>query len=138
MDDIAIVLHDLALLLPRLVCLLDDLGSVTGLVLNFQKCIVVWLCELPADIRTSIVRRLTLHHKGIGLFKFAFAAKYLGLFLGPGSDGHEWDHVLLGFKLVVQAMRNLCLGLVPSIRFYNLWCAPKLGYVGQLAPFSST
>ena len=89
-DDIASVLADIRVSLPRILDLFPVFASLSNLHLNLRKCCIVPLC--PTLSRSAFI---DVFHASCPVWSHALAivesAEYLGFLLGPGGANLLWN-----------------------------------------------
>ena len=65
-------------------------------------------------------------------FVIAYAARYLGVWLGPGSANERWDLPLAKYVAAASHVKSLHTPLAATARFYNMAVLPTLLFLCQL------
>ncbi|CAK0859543.1 unnamed protein product, partial [Prorocentrum cordatum] len=87
-DDAALVFLDYWLEAPRLQCIFEDFGSISGLYLNLQRCIAI---PLGAGTAEDFQARRAPRLPGWSNVPIADCGKHLGFCVGPGKGEHYWE-----------------------------------------------
>ena len=125
------VLFNLWQQISALLFIFFEFREVSGLTLNYTKCVIVPLWAYTE----SNVRALLREHNGtLGFFVIANAAKYLGIYLGPASLLLSWQAPLRKYMSRVRDLRQTGLGLLASARLYNIGTLPCLSYLAAHLP----
>ena len=106
-----------------------DFARISGLHLNVEKTVVVPLFEYQeTDIRNLICRC----SPDLGGVKIAAAAKYLGLFVGPGKGTLSWQEPLEKFLDRARTWGKQGIGMLLTIQAYQVYVSSVLQFVLQL------
>ena len=130
-DDLAMVLGEARQHLGRLQSFFQEFELVSGLGLNIRKTVLVPMCPLEEDNVRALVHACA---PGWGGLTIAEAAKYLGMYLGPGGRQLSWDAPIKKFLTRASQWGKLGVGLLMSIKAYRVYIASVLLFVGQLVP----
>ena len=131
-DDIALVIQNLLLALPRLLVVFKVFGLASGLKLNLLKCVLVPLGDDP-DIVKRFADTLRTHAPSWSSIRVQLSAEYLGFMLGPDSHTKQWDVVIRKACDTSRRWANLHSGMFYNVLACNVYILPLFSYVGQLA-----
>ena len=114
--------------LPALHVIFSEFYLISGLSLNIPKTVVVPL--FPTDLLEfrSLLARAVPEWGGI---QVATAAKYLGIFVGPGKGRQSWEGPLAKYLQRASQWGALGLGLSMTLRAYAIYIATVLLFVAQ-------
>ena len=104
--------------LPALHGIFSEFYLISGLSLNIPKTVVVPL--FPTDLLEfrSLLARAEPEWRGI---QVATAAKYLGIFVGPGKGRQSWEGPLAKYFQRASQWGALGLGLSMTLRAYAIY-----------------
>ena len=128
-DDLAMVLPDGFRMLARLQDIFVDFERVSGLGLNIPKTVLV-----PLDPYDELeVRRIVARQApGWGWLGIAKAAKYLGVYVGPGREQLSWQAPMAKYLERARLWSTMGLGVMLTMQAYQVYIASVLLFVGQL------
>jgi endonuclease/exonuclease/phosphatase family metal-dependent hydrolase len=130
-DDVALVMYEFWRQLPALDAALSHIAAAAGLRINWKKVqlIPLWRgadCDLTK-------RRLTATCPHWKLAKIGFAAKYLGIQVGPGvTDASALEAPLAKYISRCRFIAKMGLGWVRAAAMHNIFALPVLSYVAQV------
>ena len=95
-----------------------EFSKFSGLHLNLPKTVLVplWFCST-----SSVLRLLRDEYPELSKVEIAFAAKYLGIWIGPEAHLHQWDAALSKYRDRCARWAVSTLGLHLSVRVYNVF-----------------
>ena len=130
-DDLVVVTAGLLRELQTLHRLFEEYARISGMRLNFRKCVIVPLCSYAVqDLRAAVAARAPAW----GAMAIKDQAKYFGFILGPGSGDDSWLVPLA--KMVDRAATWGALG--PGIFYtceaFRTFVASVVMFVAQLRP----
>ena len=131
-DDIGIVIRNVRDTLPEIARIFSDFSRISGLHLNFEKCVVIPL----ADSEDKINDFTSCFHEAVPEWsKFAIKThgEYLGFQLGPGSADTQFDNAIKKGTDTIQRWKNLSAGFFYNILASNVFVMSLFTYVGQLS-----
>ena len=127
-DDLAMVLPAGLRHLPAVQAFFDEFARISGLALNVPKTVLVPLDPVDlAAARTSIAAVVP----GWAGTEVATAAKYLGVYVGPGRQDASWQAPLAKYLARAELWGKLGVGLHLSLQAYRVYIASVLLFVGQ-------
>jgi len=130
-DDIAMVIPRGLEVLPCIASIFLEFGLISGLLLSIGKTVIAPL--FPIDL-VEFRSLLTAAVPSWGAMQVSFAAKYLGVFVGPDKGTRSWTAPIRKYLDRAQQWGRLGLGLHMSIRAYSTYILSVLMFVGQLEP----
>ena len=108
---------------------------VTGLDLKPRKCVLIPTGQSCSILPIAFVRSwLVQHIPQWSRFKVVSSARYLGFFLGPGSNCHQWIVPVSKWLSRAQNAADAHSAASVTASRYNLRAVPVLGYIAQLLP----
>ena len=126
-DDVGMILNNWQML-PGVVDLFSDFAKFSGLKLNWPKTVIVplWGISVPHFHRLLWDARADLTKMDIST-----AAKYLGVWLGPGAALIFWDAAIASYTSRIKRWSCTRLGLQLLARCYNTFVVSVLSYLLQ-------
>ena len=128
-DDAAALLRGYKRSLDRLINALDVIGSISALVINESKCVCIPLWNEPLENIKSMV---CSEFPGGSQYTFAWYAKYLGFYIGPGAMGREWKKIESSIIKIGLLVKNLGLPKLQAFMLFNMLAMSKLMFPAQL------
>ena len=133
-DDLAAALASLQALISLHQNVLD-LESISGLILNSSKCVIIPISSLvtPA-IRQLITDFLKKHIPRWASFQIVDSGEYLGFDVGPSAASYLWKKPTAQF---LERSRKLAISGIPPAHATsqaNQRATPTLTYVSQIYP----
>jgi len=128
-DDIAALLYNYKYSLDQLCNALNVIGSVSALNINCSKCVCIplWPGSLE-EIQSSVCSEFP----GVSNFSFAWSAKYLGFYIGPGANGLEWTKIEKSIVDLGLLVKSLGLPKLQAFILFNMLAMSKLAFPAQL------
>ena len=128
-DDTAMVVKDWWSVAPQLARVFQQFGTISGLVLNIPKTVIIplWPGDLEA-IRVKVAE-LVPSWQNVAV---AWWATYLGIAKGPKKDDHSWDNALKKFGERIMLWDWSALGRQYAAAAYNTYAVSVLAFVSQL------
>ena len=111
-----------------------DFGNISGLHLNMPKCVLVPLWRTHIS---QLFKSLCDDFPALSRMQIAYAAKYLGVWLGPESRGMTWDGAMRKFVDCARRWSVGAWGLHFMARIYNIYVVSVLSYIAQFYPPSA-
>ena len=128
------MLEDLFRELPGVAGIFDEYAAVSGLILNFNKTIVIPLWRQVERSYEEIGRLLAEVGGGWERVLVRSVAKYLGFLIGPGRDEEIWAKPVAKWQLRARSWGNAGVGLQFGALVYNVFCASVLCFLAQMEP----
>ena len=133
-DDIGIALRKLEYL-KHVYRVFDTFAKISGLKLKPRKCVLILTSLKAVDENISTVRRWLVDNiPEWTYFKVTNHGKYLGVYLGPDSAGHQWITPIQKFRDRVTMINASKGPLSLAALQFNTKALSVLQYVGQLVP----
>ena len=126
-DDTAMIIDDVADL-SRVLDLFAQYGAFSNLKLNLKKTVVIPLYSSNLNAERLVQSQ---RDPRIGELKWEYAAKYLGVYVGPEAEGVAWDEALAKFSLRSKRWSQLGLGAVLGVKMYNTFVQSVLSFLCQ-------
>ena len=127
-DDIAIVLCNAFIVLPALVVLYEKWELASGMILNKRKCVAVPLGWTSLESFSILLREYAGNWAD---FEVALCAKYLGVYIGPGSTMKSFAAPMKKYEARCRSIRAMGMGLTTTISLYNMFAASVLSFILQ-------
>ena len=127
-DDIAIVLCNAFIVLSALVVLYEKWELASGMILNKRKCVAVPLGWTSLESFSILLREYAGNWAD---FEVALCAKYLGVYIGPGSTMKSFAAPMKKYEARCRSIRAMGLGLTTTISLYNMFAASVLSFILQ-------
>ena len=124
-DDLAIIMRDFWRSAPAIATAFHSVGIFSGLCLKPSKCIFIPLWHSPSARLRYLLREMV---PVWGDFTISTAAKYLGIWVGPGSMDKSWDSMLHKYNQRVEVITSMGLGHFLSAMAYRVLAVSCLGY----------
>jgi hypothetical protein len=134
-DDLAVINRKIVETLAKLAPIFEEYGRISGLCLSIPKTILVPLFQHLVDELRARISAVAPDLGGIGIKN---AAKYLGVFVGPGKGTSSWDAPLLKYDERAQSWGTKGAGLFITLQAYQVYIASVLSFVGQLEPLPAS
>jgi hypothetical protein len=128
-DDTATVTPDFWTEAPRMSEAFEEFEEVSGLALNYSKCIVIPLYIVALS---EFRQRLRLAVPKWTQMKVASRGTYLGFSVGPGKGESSWEAPTAKFLDRVKQWQTMQLGLQYNTMVYNSFGMSVLSYICQL------
>ena len=133
-DDLGASLRRLSALLI-LFPVFRVVGLVTGLDLKPRNCVLIPTGQSCSIQFVAFVRGwLVQHIPQWSEFKVVPSARYLGFFLGPDSNCHQWTVPVGKWLSRAQSAADAHSAASVTASRYNIRAVPVLGYIAQLLP----
>ena len=128
-DDLALVTPHGRRCLRTLQKFFTEFELISGLGLSIPKTVMV-----PLDPYDEMEMRAVISEgaPGWGGLTIATAAKYLGVYLGPGHGELSWDAPVKKFLQRAEQWGGLGAGLLLTLKAFTVYVASVLLFVGQL------
>ena len=116
---------------PVLAQVFQEFGSISNLLLNLGKTVVIPLFPTPnlAQARSKL-SAILLSWESV---QFNYYAKYLGFLLGPEAGDKGWLEPKSKFLQRAVTWADQHLGLYCTALSYNVFALPVLTYLTQLS-----
>ena len=134
-DDVGLGLPDVIRGLRQLVTLLDQVGSASGLHLNWTKMVLLSFSKFSDfQVRRKLEESVP---RAYGIL-IQSSGKYLGYLVGPSAATEVWDKPSSKFLRRVRHVRGLGLSLFETPIAFGIFAFPVLRFTLQLASVSTT
>ena len=131
-DDLALVTVHVRGKLRLLQQFFSEFEVVSGLGLNFPKTVLVPTDPLTADLAATLREWVGAEAPGWAGVMIAEAAKYLGLYVGPGRAFTSWTAPLQKYNERATLWGKLGVGMFLTLQAYRVYISSVLQFVGQL------
>jgi hypothetical protein len=129
-DDIGLIVNNVAHLMG-IQAEFQTFATISGLALNLPKTVIVPLWESTI---AGVTRLINDDYPCLAGMTVSYAAKYLGIWIGPEGYNLAWTEALEKFKKAIPRWTTAGWGLQLSTLIYNVYLASILGFVAQLYP----
>ena len=135
-DDTALVIKGFWKEAPTLMKVFQEFAQISGLHLNFRKCIIMPLDEGGLDdFRTRLQQQLPAWKD----MQVSRCGKYLGFYVGPDKGDRSWEEPTEKFLKRCELWGAQGTGLFYQTTAYNTFALSTLTYISQLeSPPAST
>ena len=134
-DDVGLALPDVIRGLRQLVVLLDQVGSASGLHLNWTKTVLLNFSKF-SDFQVR--RKLEESVPRASGILIQSSGKYLGYLVGPSAATKVWDKPSSKFFRRVRHVRGLGLSLLETSIAFGIFAFSVLRFTLQLVSVSTT
>ena len=110
---------------------LHDFATISGLHLNLPKTVLVPLWPTTPD---ALRRTLRDDHPFLASIAIAFAAKYLGVWVGPEGAPQAWQEGVAKYRARPRRWAAGFWGMTLMTRIYNTYVFSVLSFVAQFYP----
>ena len=90
-DDLGFIVTNLFQTARDLQPVSDITANISSLHLNIPKCVIIPLWKYLEDDVSSMMKDVCFSWH---ITRIAQAAKYMGFYVGPGTDDKDWERVL--------------------------------------------
>ena len=124
-DDLAMVIPHGMGRITALRCLFEEFALISGLELNIPKTVIVPLFQHCESQLRDGVRRAAPRWAGISI---ARAAKYLGLYVGPGRGELSWKGPVDKCLERARLWGKIGAGMFTTLNAYRIYILPQFFY----------
>ena len=128
-DDTALVTDNFHSTASTIHSLFREFAAISSLRLNMPKTVMIPLWRSTPD---QVRRMVKDEHPSWKEVEVTYAARYLGVILGPDSVHKSWEKATDRFTQRCLQWCTLHLGIQYACRVYRTFCFSTLGFIAQL------
>eukprot|EP00959_Pyramimonas_sp_CCMP1952_P143544 3004936-Pyramimonas_sp.AAC.1 len=120
-DDIYLVARSLCKTLPQVLVRLVLAGKVTGLTLNYKKCVVV---VVNMEKKKDVLEAFRGRGLDVSRYQIQRSGKLLGVLVGGQGFLDAWQPVAVNIGSRTEDVRSLGLSFIQSVQAFNTYVVP--------------